>query len=420
MFGRTSRSEASTVTLVTVIAALGIAGLISGCQSSYDRLNQHIGGNVLTVYASMPLRGPYAQESSGIVDGEKLALEQAGGRVDGHQVNFYLRDDSSGPRGWGVTAVADNARTAVQNLTTIAYLGDLDSGASAFSIPITNEAGISQISPTASVVRLTKRVTGASRAETDKYYPAGQRSFVRVIPANDVQASAAARWMKRIGVRSAYVIDDASLAASDLRTEFRLAARRVRLGILGEAKLTPGAGYHKLVAAIAKKQPDLVCFTGGLEDHAVELWRELHAAMPKARLMGWGSLLLPQFYARLGAAAPDTYLTSAAEDPHYLPAGGRVFLRDYRRALGSPAGPYSAFGYTAMSLLLDALRRAGHNANDRGAVMRQLFATRNFRSPIGTFSIEKTGDSSLDRVAAYRVRARKLRFVATLRGNALG
>ena len=56
-----------------------------------------------------------------------------------------------------------------------------------------------------------------------------------------------------------------------------------------------------------------------------------------------------------------------------------------------------------MSLLLDAVRRAGSNANDRGAVIRQLFATKNFRSPIGTFSIEKTGDSSLDRVTKTTV-----------------
>ena len=136
MFVRPSRSEASTVTLATVIAAVGIAGLISGCHSSFDRLNLHIQGNILSVHSSMPLRGPYARESLGIVDGEKLALEQAGGMVNGLQVKFYLRDDSNGPRGWGVTAVADNARTALEDRTTIAYLGDFDSGASAFFLSL--------------------------------------------------------------------------------------------------------------------------------------------------------------------------------------------------------------------------------------------------------------------------------------------
>ena len=50
-----------------------------------------------------------------------------------------------------------------------------------------------------------------------------------------------------------------------------------------------------------------------------------------------------------------------------------------------------------MSLLLDAIRRAGDNAGQRGEIVDQVFDTSDFDSAIGTFSIDDNGDTTLDR-----------------------
>ena len=70
--------------------------------------------------------------------------------------------------------------------------------------------------------------------------------------------------------------------------------------------------------------------------------------------------------------------------------------------------------------LLDALQRAGDNANHRARVISELFDTSDFSSPVGTFSIDDNGDTSLDRIAGYRIKGGKAVFTAPLVGEASG
>jgi hypothetical protein len=71
-----------------------------------------------------------------------------------------------------------------------------------------------------------------------------------------------------------------------------------------------------------------------------------------------------------------------------------------------------------MSLLLDAIHRAGLVAN-RDAVRDALFQTRDHASAFGIYAVTATGDTTLSREAAYRVRPRgTLEFAETI--DALG
>ena len=74
------------------------------------------------------------------------------------------------------------------------------------------------------------------------------------------------------------------------------------------------------------------------------------------------------------------------------------------RTYGEVPDPFAAYGYTSMAMLLDAIERAGSQGNQRDDVIRETFDTSHFRSPVGTFSIDDNGDTSLKAIAGYRIR----------------
>jgi branched-chain amino acid transport system substrate-binding protein len=383
-------------------------------------------GDTLTIYSSLPLQGPHAGKARAIVNGQKLALKQAGGKVGAFKVNYASRDDATAGEsdrvGWSPGRTADNASKAAQDSRTIAYLGEFDSGATAVSLPITNEAAFAQVSPAASAVGLTKLVPGADKGEPDKYYPSGERTFARVVPADDVQASASASWAKGQGARRVFLIDDKSVDGQGLVAQFRVAAERLGgLEIVGRKGMDPLADdYEELAREVAERSPDHVYFGGSVESNARRLWRDLAAELPRAALMGSAGLLSEEFYGDLGRAERRTFLTSAAQDPRQLPAEGKRFVREYRREFGERPDPYAAYGHAAMSLLLDAIRRAGDSANRRDELVRRVLDTNDFRSVVGTFSIDDNGDTSLEKVAGYTIRDGRLRFATPLAGRASG
>jgi branched-chain amino acid transport system substrate-binding protein len=400
-----------------------LAGGATGCGSDQSN-GGSVKGDTLTIFSSLPLQGPEAGRAKSILNAEKLALKQAGGKAGRFKVNFSFTDDASadgGEPGWDPDTVADNARKAVEDLRTIAYVGELDSGASAVSIPITNEAGFAQVSPGSTSVGLTKLVPGAEKGEPDKFYPSGERNFVRVVPADDVEASAAAAWARRLGARTTFVLGDRSVEGDGLAELFRVAAGRNGIRVVGQDRMDPRASdYKDLGDEIAKAHPDSVFFGGGVQSNADALWAALHAAVPEARLIGPHDLLAPDFYRELGAAEGQTYLTSVAQDPSQLPASGQRFARDYRREFGSAPDPFAAYGYTSMSLLLDAIRRAGDAGRDREQVIRELFDTNDYDSVVGKFSIDDNGDTDLNQLTGYRIKDRRPADPTRLQGEPAG
>jgi branched-chain amino acid transport system substrate-binding protein len=391
-------------------AALAVAALpavATGCGGDQSNGGK-VKGDTLTIFSSLPLQGPETDRAKSILRAEKLALKQAGGKAGNFKVNFSFLSDAApnnGKPGWNPDQVADNARKAVEDLRTIAYVGELESGGSAVSVPITNEAGFGQISPGSTSVGLTKRVPGAEKGEPDKYYPSGERNFVRVVPADDVEASGAAAWAGKLGAHTAFVLGDRSVEGDGLAELFRAAAGKHGLRIVGEDRMDPRAtDYRDLADEVAKVRPDAVFFGGGVESNAAALWASLSRAVPNARLVGTHELLAPAFYGDLGAAERQTYLTSVAQDPSLLPARGQRFVREYRQEYGSEPDPFGAYGYTAMSLLLDAIKRAGSAGGDRERIIRELFETDGYPSVIGTFSIDDNGDTDLKVLSGYRIR----------------
>ena len=148
----------------------------------------------------MPLQGASRVQTTAVVNGAKLALEQAGSKAGAHTIKYESLDDSTAQAGnWTPEQESANARKAAQDDSTAVYIGTFNSGAAAVSIPILNEAGVPMISPANTAVGLTTDQPGSKPGEPDKYYPAGTRNYTRIVPKDTIQGAALATVMKEDG-----------------------------------------------------------------------------------------------------------------------------------------------------------------------------------------------------------------------------
>jgi branched-chain amino acid transport system substrate-binding protein len=378
--------------LVPVLAAVGCEG--------NSGTGDEVRGTTLSVYVSVPLHGPRAPEGRAIVDGAKLALRESGGEIGDLEVEAVYLDDSGGQAsGWNPVASADNARQAAEDVTAIGYIGELDSGATRTSLPITNQAGMAHVSPGSTAVDLTRTPTVGPGPE--RLQPSDEQTFIRLPPADDLQAGAAALLAKRTGARVVGTISDGSAYGRIVTRAF--VERSQRLGLsAGPAAVARGGRLPRNSLGGASVRPDAF-YLGGTPETMLAVLQRAAAERPDAQLLGPDALLEGPFLRAAGPAAEGLELTSSFLDPSRLPPPGQRFIREYRAQFGYGPAPAAAYGYEAMALLLDAISRAGDDGDDRATVIDELFATRDRRSAIGTYSVQGSGDTTLNDVSVYRV-----------------
>jgi branched-chain amino acid transport system substrate-binding protein len=387
----------AAVVFAPLLTGCGGVGVSSGASSAL--------GNQLAIYSSLPLQGPSAGVSEEIVDGEKLALADAGGRIGQFKISYVSLDDSNPKSGqWDPGVTATDAKTAAQDTGTIAYLGEYNSAATAISLPLINAAGIAQVSPESPYVGLTSTLD-AGQDEPERFYPSGKRNFARLQPGDPAQAEAQVELMRTLGVKKIYVLNDQDPFEIPLSQIVVGDAEHAGIRVAGNDSLstTPGAVFTGEVEKIVASKAQAVFFAGGPGTGTVALWKQLHGADPRLWLLGSSSLAGEAFTAKLGAAASGAYLTTPLLPLSLYPSSARRVLDDYRNRFAAAGGPYALYGYEAMTVVLDAIRAAGSRGNDRQAVIEKLLATKDRDSVIGQYSIEADGETTLSSYGVDRV-----------------
>ena len=117
-------------------AARGAGGAAAAAAPS-TTVGNRIPGKTLTIYLSVPAaRAPRASAARRCVGGARLALAEVHGRIGEYRIVLRSLDDSTAKRGdWDPGQTTINARLAMLDPTTIGYIGEFNSGASAISIP---------------------------------------------------------------------------------------------------------------------------------------------------------------------------------------------------------------------------------------------------------------------------------------------
>jgi ABC-type branched-subunit amino acid transport system substrate-binding protein len=340
------------------LAALLLCSLVAGCS---------IGGGAtieapVTVYVSLPLTGPRGADGRDAADGARLALERASGKAGAIQVRARYLDDAKGMT-WDPVAVGANARTAVQDSSAAAYIGELDSEPTRASVPITNDAGLVQVSPGAGGVDLTAPAAQYP-SSPDRYQPSGSVNFARTVPSDDLVVDAAADWASELGVTAAVATSDGSAFQDLAAAEFRTAA--TQHGV----QVRPG------------EPPSEVAVTANTGTQAVY--------DPAAqRLSVYGG-------------APMNLELSAELDPSRLP--DRAFPAEFQRRFHRAPGPDAAYGYAAMDLVLHAIENAGTDASSfRDNVRNGVFGAHLDGTVLGSYGITSDGDTTECMIQRYRV-----------------
>jgi branched-chain amino acid transport system substrate-binding protein len=410
--------------LVTAMTALVLGAALAGCGSMGDP-GGRISGARLTIYSSLPEQGAWRAEALAVKRGAELALAQAHAAVGRYRIRYVVLDDSTEKAGtWVPGLIASNAQAAAADRTTIGYLGEFNPDASAISIPVLNRAGIPQISPADGAAGLTSATVGAFPGEPEKYYPTGERTFARVIPDDSVEAVAQVDLQLSLGCTKTYVLDDSSVYGADLANIFQHDAGRAGLTVAGAQAYNPTAtSYAALASSVAATGSDCVFLSAIAESNTAPVTIAVAAALPQAKIFASDGVAADGYLDPARGGLPlgldrRVYITMAPLDESAYPPASREFFTAYRKRYGS-VPPYAIYGYAAMSLMLRAVDRAtdhGRRFAERAKVQAAIFATRNRHSVLGTYSIDRKGDTTLRQYGTYRVARGHLVFLRTFQG----
>ncbi|MBS1862321.1 MAG: branched-chain amino acid ABC transporter substrate-binding protein [Actinobacteria bacterium] len=405
-----AKQWAALTCLCAAVLALSACGGSSGGSSSSGGGSEG-GGDAKTVdvYSSLPLQGASKGITSQIVNGIKLALEEAHGEAGGVKVEYTSLDDSTPQAGtWDPGQVAQNARQAVEDSNAIAYIGEFNSGASAVAIPLTNQGELAEISPTSTYVGLTTNEPGSEPGEPEKYYPTGKRTFARIVPRDSVQAAALVSLMRQDSCHRVAIANDLEAFGVSLAQLVTDDAKGTDLTVVSnEGIQKESANFRSYAEKVAGENIDCFLFSGVPANGGVSVMKAVGAAVPEAKLYAPDGTCEAGFTNPAEGGLPAELgkrfkCTNPARDLSSYP-GGKEFVEQYSKRYGTKdPDPYSIYGYAAMQLVLHTIEEGG---TERSSFLEKLFQTKDYDSVLGKYSINADGDTSLNSYGVYGVGA---------------
>jgi branched-chain amino acid transport system substrate-binding protein len=396
---------------VIAVSACGSSSSSSSSGSAAKGASSSSSGKTIDIYSSLPLQGAVNVQTVPLLNGIKLALAQAGGKAGQFTVKYTSMDDStatSAATTCDLNQSQANARKAATDTKAVLYIGEFNSGCSKVTIPILNQAGVPQISPANTYVGLTTNDPGSAPGEPQKYYPTGKRTFLRIVPRDSIQAEAGDVAMKEAGCTRVAVANDKTAYGAGLATQVGLHAKENGLTVTGDTALDPTSPNFRAYASSIKGQGVNCVYTGFNPTGEVELAKDIHAAIPTAKIFGGDGICSAAVTnpAKGGfpkSIAPLFFCTQPSLDLSAYP-GGKDFLAAYKAKYGvADPEPYSIYGYEAMKLGLSTIAKLGANGSSKSAVLAALFATKNYHGAIGTYGFDAKGDISLKKYGLYKV-----------------
>ncbi|MDO8596972.1 MAG: ABC transporter substrate-binding protein, partial [Sulfuricaulis sp.] len=248
-------------------AALGGAAALAGLVPSIALAQ---GAGKIKIGLMLPYTGTYTQLGVAITNGFKLAIQEAGGKLSGREVEYATVDDESEP-----AKAADNANRIVNRDKVDVLVGTVHSGVQMGMVKIARESGVLHIIPNAGLGAATAALCApnifrTSFANAQTTYPMGQ-------------------VMAKKGHKTAVTLTWRYAAGEEMVAGFKDSFTKGGGKVLKELWLPfPNVEFQALLTEIASLKPEavFVFFAGG---GAAKFLKDWQAAGLKGKIGLYGS-----------------------------------------------------------------------------------------------------------------------------------
>ena len=373
----------------------------------------------MLIASDLTMQGPLGVAGAQMTEAIRFVLDRHGFRAGRYPIAYQACDVGTPTPDVDdlyVRKCKPNARAYAADPAVVAVIGSFATDCTRLEVPILNRAPgapIAEVNASSTYTGLTRADPGAARNEPSVFAPTGRRNFLRVIPADDVQAAGDAMLARQLGRRRVYVLSELSGYGKGLAADFRAAARRLGLHVIGSAHYDVGAAA-KLARRVKQSGADGVFLGGNSYPDGSRVIRALRRALPaKTSFIGSDGWASPEFVHDAGRAAEGLMASTPGLPTARLPAPGARFVRDFGSAIGEAPLPYSVYAAQATELLLDAIARSD---GTRASVLHYLFTEHVHNAILGNFAITPEGDTTERAVTIYRVRHGELAFWRVIPG----
>ena len=370
--------------------ALALVCSLSGCGEKSKE-----GGEVIRIGSVAPLTGPQTHIGKDNENGARLAVDEINAKgleLGGKKVKLELlgEDDQAEPK--TATIVAQKLVDA----RVVAVIGHLNSGTTIPASKIYHDAGIPQISPSATAVAYTAQ---------------GYKTAYRVM-ANDAQQGKALGQFAvgKMGAKKIAIIDDRTAYGQGLADEFEKAAKAAGGEVVArEFTNDKATDFTAILTSIKGKAPDLVFF-GGMDPQGGPLAQQLKRLGLSAKLLGGDGLQNVNFLKLAGADAEGVVASSPGLPIDSMPGGP-----DFRKRFEAKYGViqvYAPYAYDAVYALVDAMKRA--KSAEPAKVLAELPKT-DIQGVTGPVKFDAKGDTVGGAVTVYEAKGGTWQVLETVK-----
>ena len=345
-----------------------------------------------------PLTGPQAHLGKDVENGARLAIDEANAAnivIGGSRIKFELMSEDDEASGTKATVVAQS----FVDKKVSAVVGHMNSGASIPASKIYNDAGIPQVSPSATAVTYTAQ---------------GFKTAFRVI-ANDLQQGKVLGEyaVKQLSGKRIAIIDDRTAYGQGLADEFEKAVKDSGGNLVGREYTTDKAtDFRAILTTIRGKKPDLL-FYGGMDAQFGPMAEQVRTLKVASQLLGGDGAQSAQFIKLAGAAADGVIASSPGLPVDKMP-GGEKFAEKFKAKFGE-IQIYAPFAYDATWTIIDAMKAA--NSTEPGKIIEALQKI-DRQGVTGTISFDDKGDIKTGGVTMYAVKGGTWQTIETIGGAA--
>jgi branched-chain amino acid transport system substrate-binding protein len=346
-----------------------------------------------------PTSGAIAHLGKDNENGARMAIDDLNAKgvtIGGAKVKFELlaEDDAADPKQG--TAVAQKLVDAkVQGV-----IGHLNSGTTIPASQIYNQAGIPQISPSAT---------------NPKYTRQGFNNTFRVV-ADDVHlgGTLGKYAVTELKGKTIAVIDDRTAYGQGVADEFEKAVKAAGGSTLDRQFTTDKAtDFTAILTAIKGKKPDIVFF-GGMDAVAGPMMRQMKQLGIKAKFMGGDGICsgeLPKLAA--GAMADGQVVCAEAGGVEgEQKAGMDAFREKFKAKFGTDVQVYAPYVYDAVMVMTTAMEKAG--SAEPAKYLPELAKT-DYKGVTGTIAFDEKGDIKNGALTLFTYKDGKREQIAVVR-----